>query len=197
MLLQEDCNVIIIDWSRGSGPPYTQAVANIRLVGAITAHLLHRISNYTGSLKLDHAHAIGHSLGAHLCGYIGYTLQQVSLFYYFHPFNTNCRFYQKFNITIGRITGLDPAEPHFSKVKPPVRLDRSAAKYVDIIHTDSSQFIRGGLGIVESIGHVDYYPNGGTDQPGCTKGVFQYIKDANGSFFNGKFCFYTSNKAHD
>lgn len=167
LLLQEDCNVIIIDWSRGSGPPYTQAVANIRLVGAITAHLLHRISNYTGSLKLDHAHAIGHSLGAHLCGYIGYTLQQ------------------KFNITIGRITGLDPAEPHFSKVKPPVRLDRSAAKYVDIIHTDSSQFIRGGLGIVESIGHVDYYPNGGTDQPGCTKGVFQYIKDANGSFFNG------------
>ncbi|XP_023012525.2 pancreatic triacylglycerol lipase [Leptinotarsa decemlineata] len=167
LLAQEDCNVIIIDWQRGSRPPYTQAVANIRLVGAITAYLLNDIARLTGDLKLDHVHAIGHSLGAHMCGYIGYTLQK------------------EFNLTLGRITGLDPAEPHFSKAKPPVRLDRSAAKYVDIIHTDASQFIRGGLGMLESIGHVDYYPNGGTDQPGCTDGVVQYIKEANGSFFYG------------
>ncbi|CAG9862325.1 unnamed protein product [Phyllotreta striolata] len=167
LLSQEDCNVIIIDWQKGSGPPFTQAVANIRLVGAITAHLLASIANQTGTQKLDHVHAIGHSLGAHMCGYIGYTLQE------------------KFNLTMGRISGLDPAEPHFAKAGPPVRLDRTAAKYVDVIHTDASQFIRGGLGIVESIGHVDYYPNGGTDQPGCTSGLAQYIRDANGSFFNG------------
>lgn len=92
-------------------------------------------------------------------------------------------------MTLGRITGLDPAEPHFSKAKRPVRLDRTAAKYVDIIHTDASQFIRGGLGMTESIGHVDYYPNGGTDQPGCGKSIVQYIKDANGSLFNGKINF--------
>lgn len=87
---------------------------------------------------------------------------------------------------MGRITGLDPAEPHFSKTQPPVRLDRSAAQYVDVIHTDATQFIRGGLGMTENIGHVDYYPNGGYDQPGCTRSVFQYIKEANGSFFHGK-----------
>ncbi|XP_023313050.1 pancreatic triacylglycerol lipase isoform X2 [Anoplophora glabripennis] len=167
LLRIEDCNVIIVDWQGGASPPYTQAVANIRLVGAMTAHLLNDIARYTGPLKLDHVHAIGHSLGAHMCGYIGYTLQK------------------EFNMTLGRITGLDPAEPHFSKAKPPVRLDRSAAQYVDIIHTDASQFIRGGLGMTESIGHVDYYPNGGTDQPGCGKSVLQYIKDANGSLFNG------------
>jgi hypothetical protein len=86
---------------------------------------------------------------------------------------------------VGRITGLDPAEPHFAKAQPPVRLDRTAAKYVDVVHTDASQFIRGGLGMTEKIGHVDYYPNGGTNQPGCGKSVVRYISDANGSFFLG------------
>ncbi|CAH1155998.1 unnamed protein product [Phaedon cochleariae] len=167
LLAQQDCNVIVVDWQGGSGPPYTQAVANIRLVGAITAHLLGEMANHTGGAQLDHVHAIGHSLGAHMFGYVGYTLQ-----------NT-------FNLTLGRITGLDPAEPHFSKTRPPVRLDRSAARYVDVIHTDASQFIRGGLGMAESIGHVDYYPDGGTDQPGCTKGVLQFIRDSEGSLFNG------------
>ncbi|KAG5898143.1 hypothetical protein JTB14_034000 [Gonioctena quinquepunctata] len=167
LLDQEECSVIVIDWQKGSGPPYTQAVANIRLVGVVTAHILNDLSKFTGDLKLDHVHAIGHSLGAHMCGYIGYTLKK------------------EFNLTLGRITGMDPAEPHFSKSLPPVRLDRSAANYVDIIHTDASQFIRGGLGMQESIGHIDYYPNGGTDQPGCTSGVVHYIKEANGSFFYG------------
>lgn len=35
--------VILIDWGHGSAPPYVQAVANIRLVGVIAAHLIHRI----------------------------------------------------------------------------------------------------------------------------------------------------------
>lgn len=84
---------------------------------------------------------------------------------------------------------MDPAEPHFSKTLPPVRLDRSAARYVDVIHTDASQFIRGGLGMTESIGHVDYYPNGGTAQPGCTNSMIHYVREANGSFLNGKLFF--------
>ena len=32
LLEAEDCNVISVDWGRGSLPPYTQAAANIRLV---------------------------------------------------------------------------------------------------------------------------------------------------------------------
>jgi hypothetical protein len=38
-----DCSVIVVDWSSGSGPPYPQAVANIRLVGAMTAHLINNL----------------------------------------------------------------------------------------------------------------------------------------------------------
>jgi Lipase. len=38
-----DCNVIVVDWGNGSGPPYPQAVANIRVVGAMTAHLINNL----------------------------------------------------------------------------------------------------------------------------------------------------------
>ncbi|KAL1497835.1 hypothetical protein ABEB36_008724 [Hypothenemus hampei] len=167
ILDQEDANIIVVDWHGGSSPPYTQAVANTRLIGSMTAHLLHDIAQAANSKSLDHVYCIGHSLGAHLCGYVGYTLQD------------------EFNLTLGRITGLDPAEPHFSKTGRPVRLDRSAAKYVDIIHTDASQFIRGNLGISESIGHVDYFPNGGTNQPGCDKGLAHFLNAENGSLLRG------------
>lgn len=85
-LKREDCTVILIDWGRGSAPPYTQAVANIRLVGAITANLLADLAEHTGYKKLDHVHCIGHSLGAHLCGYAGYVLQDVCFCFLY-----NCR----------------------------------------------------------------------------------------------------------
>ncbi|KAI8429017.1 hypothetical protein MSG28_007595 [Choristoneura fumiferana] len=39
----EAATVLIVDWRGGSQPPYGQAVANIRLVGAMTAHLVHNI----------------------------------------------------------------------------------------------------------------------------------------------------------
>ncbi|KAI4461598.1 lipase [Holotrichia oblita] len=164
--LRKKCNVIIVDWGTASSPPYTQAVANIRLAGTVTAHLIENISPAKRNGILEGVHCIGHSLGAHLCGYAGYTLQK------------------RFNLTLGRITGMDPAEPHFAKNKPPVRLDRSAAVYVDVIHTDASGFTSAGFGIIESIGHVDFYPNGGSRQPGCTQSVFEYIS-LEKSVFNG------------
>lgn len=34
---------IVVDWIGGSQPPYGQAVANIRLIGVMTAHLVHNL----------------------------------------------------------------------------------------------------------------------------------------------------------
>jgi len=49
-----DCNVIVVDWSNGSGPPYPQAVANIRLVGTMTAHLINNLIVSTGIYNYLH-----------------------------------------------------------------------------------------------------------------------------------------------
>lgn len=141
--------VIIVDWRRGSQPPYGQAVANIRLVGVMTSYLIRNIYDVLQLNNLNNFHFIGHSLGAHLGGYCGHSLQK------------------KFNLKLGRITGLDPAAPYFSNTVTLVRLDRSDAEYVDIIHSDAMPLYFSGFGLSEPIGHVDFYPNGGSSQPGC------------------------------
>ncbi|XKL62611.1 hypothetical protein PGB90_002444 [Kerria lacca] len=166
ILKSEDVNVILIDWGNGSLPPYTQAVANIRLVGRITALLIYTLKILTRT-NTENVHLIGHSLGAHLSGYVGYTLKH------------------DFNCSVGRITGMDPAQPHFSRTDPVVRLDISDAKFVDIIHTNAKPFINGGFGIEEPIGHLDFYPNNGDNQPGCNDGMMRYVKNENQSVYQG------------
>jgi hypothetical protein len=84
------------------------------------------------------------------------------------------------------LSGLDPAEPHFSKTDPIVRLDPTDADFVDVIHTDAGPFLSGGLGIFQPVGHVDFYPNGGIEQPGCRGGVLSYMAKESGSFYRGK-----------
>jgi hypothetical protein len=87
-------------------------------------------------------HCIGHSLGAHMCGIVGKLLKK----------NTGMK--------PSRITGLDPAGPCFNDEKTPrrVKLAHTDADYVDVVHTSEL------FGIQESIGHSNYYPNGGKSQ---------------------------------
>lgn len=40
LLNMSDYNVIVVDWTENNGPPYPQAVANARAVGAQLALLL-------------------------------------------------------------------------------------------------------------------------------------------------------------
>ncbi|XP_068081531.1 pancreatic triacylglycerol lipase isoform X2 [Anabrus simplex] len=165
LLKHSDLNVIVINWGGGSAPPYSQAVANTRVIGTMAAHLI----NYLDSLgiKARDCHAIGHSLGSHVAAYIGQVLRD------------------KFHIRLARISALDPAEPHFTKTNPIVRLDPTDADFVDVIHTDAAPFMQGGLGLLEPVGHVDFYPNGGVHQPGCNEGMVKYIGMERGSFVGG------------
>uniref|UniRef100_A0A182JHM8 Uncharacterized protein n=1 Tax=Anopheles atroparvus TaxID=41427 RepID=A0A182JHM8_ANOAO len=163
--------VIVIDWGKGSNPPYNQACANIRLVGAIAAHIIYMIYEELGLKNLDKVHMIGHSLGSHLSGYTGYTLQA------------------NFGLRLGRITGLDPAELAFTETDELVRLDPSDAKFVDVIHSDATPFVpKIGLGLYEPIGHVDFYPNGGFNQPGCRR---DFWKQPNSRFVSEMFQFFS------
>lgn len=173
LLLDKDpgSTVIVIDWGKGSNPPYNQACANIRLVGAIAAHMIHMIHEELRLKDLDRVHMIGHSLGSHLSGYTGYTLRV------------------NFGLHLGRITGLDPAELAFTETDELVRLDPSDAQFVDVIHSDATPFVpKIGLGLYEPIGHLDFYPNGGFNQPGCRR---DFWKQPNSRFVSDMFQFFS------
>lgn len=67
---QFNVNVIVVVWTKGAYDKYNQAVANTRVVGAITANMV-KLLHTSGGLTLNHVHLVGHSLGAHIAGYVG------------------------------------------------------------------------------------------------------------------------------
>ncbi|XP_048190901.1 pancreatic lipase-related protein 2-like isoform X2 [Perognathus longimembris pacificus] len=158
MFKVEQVNCICVDWHHGSQVPvYPQAVYNTQVVGAEIAFLVKELSGKLG-YSLEDVHVIGHSLGAHVAAEAGRRLEG----------------------RLGRITGLDPAEPCFKNTPEEVRLDPSDAMFVDVIHTDISfiSFSRG-FGMRQKVGHLDFFPNGGVTMPGCRKFSFPSITDIN------------------
>ncbi|NWQ73435.1 LIPR3 protein, partial [Alopecoenas beccarii] len=140
----EDVNCILADWTGGSSGLYTTAVNNVRIVGAELVYLVNFLEKDYGYSPAN-IHFIGHSLGAHAAGEAG-----------------------RRKPGIGRITGLDPAGPLFQYTPTMVRLDPSDAKFVDIIHTHAGHlFFDFAPGILQTSGHLDFYPNGGKKMPGC------------------------------
>ncbi|XP_030842163.1 pancreatic triacylglycerol lipase [Strongylocentrotus purpuratus] len=142
-----DVNVVMVDWSDGALMGYTRSRANTRVVGREIAKLIEALNAATGA-TFGSMHIIGHSLGAHIGGYAG----------------------EACSGTIGRVSGMDPAGPEFSgDLDNACRLDRSDALFVDAMHTDGEILIGGGAGLMDELGHQDFYPNGGMEMPGCPR----------------------------
>ncbi|XP_075071209.1 pancreatic triacylglycerol lipase-like [Mixophyes fleayi] len=157
MLAVEDVNCFTVDWRGGSIALYSQASNNIRVVGAEVAYFIDVLSSNFG-YSPSNVHVIGHSLGAHAAGEVG-----------------------KRRRGLARITGLDPAEPYFMGTPIEVRLDPSDAPFVDVIHTDGAPMIPNiGLGTSQLSGHLDFFPNGGEEMPGCKKNALSQIVDVDG-----------------
>ncbi len=113
-------NLFIVDWrNEASGIDYFKAVFNVRQVAKHIAKFMN-----DAFIMPKKVHCIGHSLGAHVCGYVGKEMK------------------------LARITGLDPAGPLFGQ-RATERLDKSDAEFVDIIHTDSTLGYNSPLGHVD------------------------------------------------
>lgn len=143
-LSKKDANVFLVNWEKGSNMlNYLQVVGNIRVVGKqLGMFVSHLIEKYKAKPKKFHL--IGHSLGAHICAYLAKDVPG-----------------------IGRLTALDPAQPGFEGFDKLVRLDSSDAEFVEVVHTNAKPFPILGFGMMAPYGHVDFYMNGGFEQPGC------------------------------
>jgi Lipase len=93
-------------------------------------------------LRTKDTHLIGFGLGTFVVGYIA-------------------KFFNNASLPLGRVTGLNPHNLANAPFMAPYEINRNDATFVDIIHVDEV------FGNPTTQGHVDFWPNGGKDQPGC------------------------------
>lgn len=92
---KEKVNFFFVDWAELAKQTYPtlydDAAKNTRIIGRQLAKFIAFIQKKF-SADMNSFHCIGHSLGAHVCGFTGKSLQK------------------NHDLIIGKITGLDPGE---------------------------------------------------------------------------------------
>ncbi|KAL7740104.1 hypothetical protein ACLKA6_015941 [Drosophila palustris] len=136
-------SIISVDYSNlVPDPCYTQSVQNAPIVGRCIGDFLTSIYNFK-AMAPETLHLIGFGLGAHVAAFAA-------------------NYLWTFGIRVRHITALNPAKPLYVTTNLTERLDPSDADFVDVIHTDILIH-----GLMQSVGHVDFYPNKGVRQPNC------------------------------
>jgi len=170
-------SVFLLDWSKlakfGQADGwdnylYDEAARNAIDVGNYFGACLAAMSEQY-DIPGSEMHLAGHSLGAHLMGMAGRVF----------------RLANNGGEQVGRVTGCDPAGPRFvdgmyNEAIPELHanmLSTDSASFVDAIHTDGSlepcvvclpTHIH--FGLLQQVGHTDFYPSGGHSQHGCWTG---------------------------
>ncbi|KAK7792032.1 hypothetical protein R5R35_014602 [Gryllus longicercus] len=138
-----ELNVVLVDWSGLAAAEESVGVLSAVQVGDYVGQLLNHLVSARG-LDPDDLVILGHSMGGHVAAIAGNRLG---------------------GGLASEVVALDPASDIFDAFPLENQLDASDAKFVQVIHTHG-----GGLGALESRGHADFFPNGGSLQPGCSNG---------------------------
>ena len=127
ILSESKVNVIVVDWTKmAASDNYLDVQPKAPVVGAMVAHLINRLVTLTHAFYHDF-HCIGHSLGAHICGFVGRALGQNKL---------------------AMITGLDPSGLGYEglpKDLPSRPVNSSDANLVLILHTSAGMQLPNGV----------------------------------------------------
>ncbi|XP_076847785.1 lipoprotein lipase [Brachyhypopomus gauderio] len=137
-------NVVVVDWLVRAQQHYPTSAAYTKLVGRDVARFVNWLQAEL-EYPWEKLHLLGYSLGAHVAGIAG--------------LHTKGK--------VNRITGLDPAGPSFEYADAQSTLSPDDALFVDVLHTNTRGSPDRSIGIQRPVGHIDFYPNGGTFQPGC------------------------------
>ncbi|XP_063918830.1 pancreatic triacylglycerol lipase-like [Zophobas morio] len=135
--------VIEVDWSEPAHQLYSVSSWNTKDVGATIGKFVVGLHKKY-SVPLKNFLIVGHSLGGQVSGFIGKKVKELT------------------NEQLPRIIALDPAGPAFTNRPEDERLNKNDAKVVHVIHTNGGTF-----GFKASCGTIDFFPNGGSLQPGC------------------------------
>jgi hypothetical protein len=130
---------------------YGKAAVNTWAIGNVLGYL-HEELVKENTFRVNSC-CIGFSLGAHLCGFFGKMLKEMS----------EKVIYTR-DYDLKRIIALDPAGPIFDDPLQNARLTLNAgdAYYVEVVKTNTET-----LGYTRPLGHLDFYINGGYRQPWC------------------------------
>ena len=153
-------NVLQVNYSRAvKGPDYIQAMANSEVVGRKIANFIIDLTERKQVASLEQIHLIGFSMG---CQVAHFASDWIKI--------------QTSGKKIGRVTGLDPAGVLTIR-HPKSQITPKDARFVDVIHSSAGfedgarvvpSFVFQRIGISEAVGHIDFYPNGGSTHPQCS-----------------------------
>lgn len=122
----------------GYGTSSASIIAMADMLGLLTNEIQGR------SNKASNVACLGWSTGTHLCGMASGTMTNI----------------------FDKIIAFDPAQALFDTNQPLYRLDKSDARHVEIIYSDTNSFA-----FERPLGHLNIYVNGGANQPGCLTNV--------------------------
>ncbi|CAG9790512.1 unnamed protein product [Diatraea saccharalis] len=192
-LAAEDVNVIVVDWSAGSGSiNYAAAVANTVPSGISVASFINWLNSAAGTTPVMF-HLVGFSLGAHQVGIIGRHLGGSIAYITGRPHLSLSIFERVRGLT--RKTGLIKPVLFRAGVKSlglrlkvafqkslkfiyklSVGLDAAGPGWMtndnrfredDGVYTELIHTNAGVAGIINPLAQVSFYPNGGVNMPGC------------------------------